>query len=85
MLRFEPTSACLALSWIALAFAPTRTWAATSSTAVAAATDAVPASLEEITVTAQRLNEARTGIQTQTGASTYTIDEAAIAADPGRR
>jgi hypothetical protein len=34
-------------------------------------------------VIAQHLNDARTGIQTQTGASTYVIDEAAIAAAPG--
>ena len=39
--------------------------------------------LEEIQVTARRLNDARIGIQTQTGASTYTIDAAAIAAAPG--
>ena len=42
-----------------------------------------PAQLKEIEVTAQRLNEARTGIETQTGASTYTIDSQAIAAMPG--
>ena len=36
-----------------------------------------------VVVTAQRLNEARAGIQTQTGASTYTIDSAAIQATPG--
>jgi outer membrane receptor for ferrienterochelin and colicins len=41
------------------------------------------AALDEITVIAQRLNEARNGIQTQSGASTYTINEAAIAAQPG--
>jgi outer membrane receptor protein involved in Fe transport len=39
--------------------------------------------LEEIIVTAQRLNAARAGIETKTGASTYTIDAAAIAATPG--
>lgn len=39
--------------------------------------------LDEIAVTAQRLNEARAGIQTQTGASTYTIDADAVAATPG--
>lgn len=39
--------------------------------------------LDEVVVIAQRLNEARNGIQTQTGASTYTINEAAIAAQPG--
>jgi hypothetical protein len=39
--------------------------------------------LEAIEVVARRLNEARTGIETQTGASVYTIDAAAIAAMPG--
>jgi outer membrane receptor for ferrienterochelin and colicins len=43
----------------------------------------VGASVDEVTVIAQRLNEARNGIQTQAGASTYTINEAAIAAQPG--
>ncbi|HEX4150650.1 MAG TPA: TonB-dependent receptor [Steroidobacteraceae bacterium] len=42
-----------------------------------------PPQLQEIQVTAQRLNEARTSIETQTGASTYTIDSQAIAAIPG--
>jgi outer membrane receptor protein involved in Fe transport len=37
----------------------------------------------EVTSRAKRLNEARTGIQTQTGASTYTFDADAIAAMPG--
>jgi outer membrane receptor protein involved in Fe transport len=37
----------------------------------------------EITVTARRLNDARNSIQTQTGASTYTINSDAIAATPG--
>ena len=39
--------------------------------------------LTDVQVTAKRLNDARTGIQTQTGASTYMIDAAAIAAVPG--
>lgn len=43
----------------------------------------VTEALEPIEVTARRLNEARNGIQTQTGASVYTIDSAAIAAMPG--
>jgi outer membrane receptor for ferrienterochelin and colicins len=38
---------------------------------------------ETVIVTARKLDEARAGIQTQLGASTYTIDEAAIAAMPG--
>jgi hypothetical protein len=44
----------------------------------------VPAgTLTEIQVVAKRLNEARSTIETQTGASTYTIDAAAVAATPG--
>ena len=44
---------------------------------------AAPSTLEEVTVTAARLNAERAEIETQTGASTYTIDSAAIAATPG--
>ena len=63
----------------------------TSSTAVADPTDdtatadtvATTSSVPEIVVTAQHLDEGRSHIQTQTGASTYTIDSAAIAATPG--
>jgi outer membrane cobalamin receptor len=55
--------------------------------AQAADTDPVAADTSEalpsIVVTAKRLNDARSSIQTQTGASTYTIDAAAIAATPG--
>jgi len=47
---------------------------------VATSTDLV---LDTIVVTAKRLNEKRAAIETQTGASTYTIDDAAIAATPG--
>jgi outer membrane receptor for ferrienterochelin and colicins len=45
--------------------------------------DDADTTLDQIVVTAQQLNEKRAGIQTQTGASTYTIDDAAIAATPG--
>ncbi len=38
---------------------------------------------ETVVVTARRLNAARSGIETQTGASTYTVDEAAVNAEPG--
>jgi outer membrane receptor for ferrienterochelin and colicins len=80
-------------SWVATAFILT-----TSSSAVfAAAADSTAASadssattsaavsvpLAEIQVTAQKLNEARSSIESQTGASTYTIDAEAIAAIPG--
>jgi outer membrane receptor for ferrienterochelin and colicins len=37
----------------------------------------------EVVISAQRLNEARASIETQTGASTYTINEDAIHAIPG--
>jgi len=39
--------------------------------------------LPAVVVTAQHLDEGRSRIQTQTGASTYTIDAAAVAATPG--
>ncbi|MGO9803089.1 MAG: TonB-dependent receptor [Steroidobacteraceae bacterium] len=64
--------------------------AADGATADAAAAPAAPADsaggsaqLSTIVVTAQRLNQARSGIETQTGASTYTITSDAIAATPG--
>jgi outer membrane receptor for ferrienterochelin and colicins len=64
--------------------------ASAADAADAAAVDATnagssgsPAALDEVVVISQRLNEARNGIQTQTGASTYTINEAAIGAEPG--
>ncbi len=59
---------------------PTDTSAATGDTSSA---PAPKAQLHEIQVTAQRLNEARSTIETQTGASTYTIDSQAIASMPG--
>ena len=39
--------------------------------------------LDEVVVVAKKLDDARNGIQTQTGASTYVINEAAIASSPG--
>jgi len=53
--------------------------------AAAAADDASASSsdLQSVVITARRLNEARATIETQTGASTYTIDSAAIQAMPG--
>jgi outer membrane receptor for ferrienterochelin and colicins len=55
----------------------------TTADASTSSTSTGPAQLKEIQVTAQRLNEARTSIETQTGASTYTMDSEAIAALPG--
>jgi len=60
---------------------------ADSSTPPTTSPTATPApassQIDEIVVIAQHLNEARNGIQTQTGASTYVINEAAINAAPG--
>ncbi len=56
---------------------------AAGSDANTGSTSGSPAALDEVVVIAQHLNEARNGIQTQTGASTYTINAAAINAAPG--
>jgi outer membrane receptor protein involved in Fe transport len=48
-----------------------------------AAGDPTDSGVAEIVITARRLDAARSSIQTQTGASRYTIDSAAIAATPG--
>ena len=80
-------------SWVATAFILTTsssavfaadadsTAASADSSATTSAAVSVP--LAEIQVTAQKLNEARSSIESQTGASTYTIDAEAIAAIPG--
>jgi outer membrane receptor protein involved in Fe transport len=58
--------------------------AAVAATAAAAAAPADPeGQLAPVVVSARRLNAARTEIETQTGASTYTIDSQGIAASPG--
>ena len=56
---------------------------ATSNTALAQVADQPGAGLPTIVITAQHLNEERSRIDTQTGASTYTFDSAAIQAQPG--
>src|ERR1700722_9145597 len=82
-------SACRALATISIAyltcaFATTPAAADTADSAVdSGGPGNSPAPLDEVVVIAQRLNEARNGIQTQTGASIYTINEAAIGAEPG--
>src|SRR5450432_578411 len=65
----------LALAFVHLFFIPR----AAQSDEAESATPGV----DEVVVIAQRLNEARNGIQTQTGASTYLINEVAIASAPG--
>jgi outer membrane receptor protein involved in Fe transport len=42
-----------------------------------------PASLRTVEITAKRLNAARSTIETDTGASTYTVGQSTIAAEPG--
>src|SRR6202142_3420173 len=83
MLRFKPMAAPLALSLISLALNPDLLWADETTAGATSTPNTVTGGLQEITVTAERLNEARAGIQTQTGASTYTIDADAVAATPG--
>src|SRR3984957_12032276 len=69
---FRPVAASVTLTTALMLGAP-----------YAAAVDVDSETLDAIVVMAQHLNDARNGIQTQTGASTYVIDEAAIAAAPG--
>ena len=94
MSQFHRFPACRALAAISIvyltcAFAPAHAAADTDAADTAAAapdpsgTAASTPAVDEVVVIAQRLNEARNGIQTQTGASIYTINEAAIAAQPG--
>jgi len=54
---------------------------AASNTVIAQVAD--QATVQSIVVTAQHLNEERSRIEPQTGASTYTVDAAAIQATPG--
>jgi outer membrane receptor for ferrienterochelin and colicins len=64
---------------------PANTLAADSTASTGSASTSAPSSdpLATIVVTARRLNEARSEIETQTGASTYQITSDAIAAAPG--
>ena len=63
--------------------APPDPGAQASQSPSSASQDQATSAPQEVVVTAERLNQARAGIQTQTGASTYTIDSAAIQALPG--
>jgi len=53
------------------------------ATALAQVADSSSNPMQTVVITAQHLNEERSHIQTQVGASTYTIDSAAIDAAPG--
>ncbi len=70
------------------AAAPPTSTVGTAASAVtvspdSASTGATADVLPTVVITAKILNEKRASIETQTGASTYTIDSAAIAATPG--
>ena len=82
-LSCKPATVPIALSCLSLLSVSAPTWADAPPSAITSGPAAGAPGLEEITVTAQRLNEARAGIQTQSGASTYTIDADAVAATPG--
>jgi outer membrane receptor for ferrienterochelin and colicins len=78
---------------LARAAAPSSSEAASADAAPAGAPDSAAADasgestgssdISQVIITAQRLNAARASIETQTGASTYTIDTGAIQAIPG--
>ena len=86
-----PVASCVALLLVSgAAVAGNETGAASSDAGTgataaetAAAAPAGAEALPAIVVTAQHLDEERSHIQTQTGASTYTIDADSIAATPG--
>jgi hypothetical protein len=73
MLILKPLAASLTLAAAIIFIIPPRAALAVEDTET----------LDAIVVIAEHLNDARNAIQTQTGASTYVIDEAAIAAAPG--
>src|SRR6202789_4175744 len=88
MVRFSFPAATLCVaascfSIISTANADQSDATAADANASATGSSAGQPQLQEIHVTAQRLNEARSTIETQTGASTYVIDSEAIAAMPG--
>jgi hypothetical protein len=74
---------CIFLARTACADTDAGSDAAAVADASTDATDNGGPKVDEIVVVAQKLNEARNGIETQIGASTYTINAAAIAAAPG--
>jgi outer membrane receptor for ferrienterochelin and colicins len=85
-ISLSPAAFCVALLLLSGAAAAADEAAAASEAggaAIAANAASTPDALPDIVVTAQHLDEERSHIQTQTGASTYTIDAQAIAATPG--
>jgi hypothetical protein len=85
-LSFSAAPLCVAAAFfsiISTAYADQSDATAANADASATGNSPTQPQLNEIEVTARRLNEARSTIETQTGASTYIIDSEAIAAMPG--
>ena len=83
MLNFNRVSAPTVSAILAISCLPALSRADSKADGSAASAAASEGVIDEIIVTARRLNEAREGIETKTGASTYTINSAALAAAPG--
>ena len=89
---FKPMLSSMTMAIASLAaFSPASTFAQSTGAPAASTPDAAASSAAgqpgeqrvEVTARVKRLNDARTAIQTQTGASTYTLDAQAINAMPG--
>ena len=81
---FKPVLGGMTLAIIAVAaLQPTHVFAQSNAADAASNAASAPTQTVEVTSRIKRLNDARTGIQTQTGASVYTLDSAAIDAMPG--
>ncbi|HEX3665751.1 MAG TPA: TonB-dependent receptor [Rhizomicrobium sp.] len=76
-------STLLAAAAISALLAPADAFAQADSAASTKASNNSGSSTETVVVTAKRLGEARTSIQTQIGASTYTITASDIQNEPG--
>jgi len=82
MFRFFPMAAAPGTA-VAVAFLSFTSPVLADGAPAASADGSSTTTLQSIVVTAESLDASRANIQTQTGASTYTIDAAAIAATPG--
>ena len=89
---FKPMLSSMTMAIASLAaFSPASTFAQSTGASAASTPDSAASSAAaqpgeqrvEVTARVKRLNDARTAIQTQTGASTYTLDSQAINAMPG--
>jgi outer membrane receptor for ferrienterochelin and colicins len=85
MLRSHCPAAAPAAATVFLLALPLASHTVRADTAAESATESTDAggNVETVVVTARRLNDQRSAIETQTGASTYTIDSQALAAMPG--